>query len=155
MTKNGKPTTPRRDEAEQNPVNKKGGMPRFEPTDEQRKAVETMAGHGIPHVDIARVVINPRTGRGIDPTTLRSAFRHELDVGHVKANSAVAESLYQQAIKGNVTAAIWWTKARMGWKETTVQHFQDADGNPIGPTINFYGRPEHPSAPETVDGTRH
>jgi hypothetical protein len=72
--------------------------------------------------------------------TLRSAFRHELDVGHVKANSAVAESLYQQAIKGNVTAAIWWTKARTGWKETTVQHFQDADGNPIGPTLNLSPR---------------
>jgi hypothetical protein len=51
MTKNGKPTTPRPDETQQNPVNKKGGMPRFEPTEEQRKAVETMAGHGIPHAD--------------------------------------------------------------------------------------------------------
>jgi hypothetical protein len=51
-----------------------------------------------------------------------------------------------------VTAAIWWTKARMGWKETTVQHFQDADGNPIGPTINFYGRPEmHPKQWTALD----
>src|SRR4051794_7273366 len=45
-------------------------------------ALGLMAGHGIPHVDIARVIMSSRTGRGIDPTTLRSAFRHELDVGH-------------------------------------------------------------------------
>jgi hypothetical protein len=155
MTKNGKPTAPRPVEAEQNPVNKKGGMPRFEPTDEQRKAVETMAGHGIPHVDIARVIISPRTNRGIDPTTLRAAFRHELDVGHVKANNAVVQSLYDQALKGNVTAAIWWTKARMGWKETVQQQFLDENGNPVGPSLNLYGRPEQPPASETVDGTRH
>jgi hypothetical protein len=92
---------------------------------------------------------------GHRPHDARAAFRHELDVGHVIANSAVAQSLYQQAINGNVTAAIWWTKARMGWKETTVQQFQDADGNPIGPTLNLFGHPEHPPAPETVDGTRH
>jgi hypothetical protein len=30
----------------------------------------------------------------------------------------VSCGLYQQAVGGNVTAQIWWTKARMGWKET-------------------------------------
>ena len=150
--KTSKASTPRPGE---NPVHKKAGMPRFEPTPEQRKTVETMAGHGIPHVDIARVIISPRTGRDIDATTLRAAFRHELDVGHVKANSAVAQSLYQQAINGNVTAAIWWTKARMGWKETVQQQFWDQDGNPIGPSLNLFGRPEQPPASETVDSTRH
>ena len=73
--KTSKASTPQPDE-KQNPVHKKAGMPRFEPTPEQRKTVETMAGHGIPHVDIARVIISPRTGRGIDATTLRAAFGH-------------------------------------------------------------------------------
>ena len=37
------------------------------------------------------------------------------------ANYQVAKSLYEQAVGGNVTAAIWWTKARMGWSETVIQ----------------------------------
>jgi hypothetical protein len=55
-----------------------------------------------------------------------------------------------------VTAQKWWTKARLGWKETVQQKFLDQDGNPVGPTLNVYhGRPEPLPAPETVDGTRH
>jgi hypothetical protein len=94
-----------------------GGMPKFEPTPEQRATVEAMAGYGIPHDDIAMVIISPRTSRPIDPKTLREAFRDELDAGHVKANAKVVQSLFNQATQGNVTACIWWTKARMNWKE--------------------------------------
>ena len=41
------------------------------------------------------------------------------------------ESLYQQALAGNVTAQIWWTKGRMGWKEKTVSEVTGKDGGPI------------------------
>ena len=150
-----KASTPRRDKTAENRPNKKAGMPRFEPTDEQRKSVQMMASYGIPHKEIALTVINARTERPIDDMTLRAAFRRELDIGHVLANSEVAQSLFEQAKKGNVTAAIWWTKARMGWKETVQQQFWDRDGNPIGPSLNLFGRPEQSPASETVDSTRH
>jgi hypothetical protein len=52
---------------------------------------------------------------------LRSAFRAELDRGMALADYEVANALYKQAVSGNVTAAIWWTKARMGWSETVTQ----------------------------------
>jgi hypothetical protein len=29
----------------------------------------------------------------------------------------VAETLFRQAVGGNITAAIWWSKCRMGWRE--------------------------------------
>ena len=51
----------------------------------------------------------------------RKAFRVELDRGMAVANYQVAKSIYEQAVGGNVTAAIWWTKARMGWSETSFQ----------------------------------
>ena len=38
------------------------------------------------------------------------------------ANAKVAQSLFNQAINGNTSAAIWWTKSRMGWKETRDQN---------------------------------
>ena len=86
-------------------------MRRYEPTDEQRRTVKTMAGFGVPHEDIA-------TFLGIDPKTLRKHFRAELDRGTVEANAKVAQSLFQMATQGkNVAAAIFWMKARAGWRE--------------------------------------
>jgi hypothetical protein len=79
--------------------------------------VEELAGFGIPKDDIASTIINPRSGRPIDANTLRLAFREELRVGSVKANARVAGALFKAATEGNVTAQIWWTKARMGWNE--------------------------------------
>ena len=89
----------------------------FEPTKQQRDMVEALVGYGVPYVEICRLVLNPRTGRPIDTKTLMKAFRSELDVGATKANAKVAESLFKQATSGNVTAQIWWTKCRMGWRE--------------------------------------
>jgi len=59
--------------AKQNRVNKKhaGGMPKFEPTDEQRKTVERAAEFGLPQDKTCQLVVSDRTGRPIDDDTLR------------------------------------------------------------------------------------
>lgn len=93
-------------------------MRRFEPTPDQRRTVKTMAGFGIPHTDIAPFI-------GIDTKTLRKHFREELDRGMTEANAKVAQSLFQMATQGkNVAAAIFWMKARAGWREK-----QEIDAN--------------------------
>ena len=109
------------------------GRPAFRPTDEQRRQVEALVGIGIRESDIVRLIVNPQTGRAIDEKTLRHHFRKEIDTGQVKANAAVAQSLLKLATSGNVTAAIFWAKTRMGWKETNVTE--------IDLTVNrtFYG----------------
>jgi hypothetical protein len=107
------------------------------PTKEQRDNVEALTGYGIPHEEICRLVINPRTGRPIDDKTLRRHFRCELETGYVKANAKVAQSLYHQATGGGdwtkaiPSCAIWWSKTRMGWKETSVNEHTGKDGGPI------------------------
>lgn len=102
------------------------GRPKFQPTDEQRRMVESMAGYGLLHEDIALCV-----GDGIDPKTLRKHFRHELDTAPIKANAKVAEVMFREALNGNITAAIWWTKARMKWKETKATELGGTDGKPL------------------------
>jgi hypothetical protein len=83
----------------------------FEPTEEQRRTVRAMAGLGIPQPDIATLL-------EIDPKTLRLRFRTELDRGAVEATAKVAQSLFRMATQGgNVAAAIFWMKARAGWRE--------------------------------------
>lgn len=98
---------------------KRPGQTPFVPTKDQRTTVEMMAGFGLCHRDICLVVINPNTARPVSEKTLRKKFNHELDVGSIKANAAVVTSLYKNATKGDTTAQIWWTKCRMGWKDTS------------------------------------
>ena len=81
------------------------------PDQSTRKHVDVMAGYGVPEEAIARAL-------AIDPKTLRKYYRDELDTAHVRANTAVAQSLFRKAT-GNgpqsVTAAIFWLKCRAGW----------------------------------------
>jgi hypothetical protein len=86
----------------------------YKPTDDQRRAVLTMTGFGLKQEEIA-------TSLEIDRKTLTKHFRRELDTGMIEANVRVAKALYQNAVQhNNVAAQIWWTKTRMGWKDTSV-----------------------------------
>ena len=86
------------------------GIP-FEPSEEQRRTVRAMSGYGVPHDSIATIL-------DIDPKTLRKHFRRELDRGSAEATAQVGQSLFRMATEGrNVAAAIFWMKARAGWRE--------------------------------------
>src|SRR5580692_1020931 len=83
----------------------------FEPIEDQRRTVRAMAGFGVPQEEIA-------TFLEIDAKTLRKHFRLELDRGAIEANVKVAQTLFTMAtVDKNVTAAIFWMKARAGWRE--------------------------------------
>jgi len=107
------------------------GRRAYQPDETSRRQVEAMAGYGVPEADIARVL-------AIDPKTLRKHYRAQLDMAHVKANSAVAQSLFRKATGDgpqSVTAAIFWAKTRMGWKETVVNEHGGIEGNPVPITV--------------------
>lgn len=96
----------------------------------QRKMVEAMAAYGIPQRDIAGVI-------GCARVTLRAHCAEELDLGSTKATVKVAEFLFQKATgqKGHeqaaVTAAIFWMKARAGWKDRHDVVHQNPDGTAL------------------------
>jgi hypothetical protein len=90
------------------------------PDETSRRQVEAMAGYGVREADIATVL-------EVDEKTLRKHYRSELDKGHIKATTKVAENLYRKATgegREAVTAAIFWLKTRAGWKETLVQEMR-------------------------------
>jgi hypothetical protein len=90
-----------------------GGRPPYVPTEEQRKMVEAMTSFGVTQIEVCTVL-------GIDKKTLNKYYREELDRAHIKANAKVAANLFRQATKDDfrsTTAAIFWAKTRMGWKE--------------------------------------
>lgn len=87
------------------------GHPTKEVTQQMRTQVQSMTGYGIPQLDIARLM-------QMDVKTLRKHFREELDTGMTRANMLMAEALWKNGVRhNNVQAQIWWTKARMGWKD--------------------------------------
>lgn len=98
----------------------KRGMTPFRPTDEQRKQVELMVGLGLTYREISLLTINPRTGSGISVNTLQKHFPEELARGAPLANAQVARALFKKATSDShpqaATCAIWWSKARMGWR---------------------------------------
>jgi hypothetical protein len=87
------------------------GRKSFEPTEQQRRNVETLAGYGLKQDAIARML-------QVDPKTLRKHFRHELDGGADKANAQVAGTLFRMAVSGDcVAATIFWLKTHLNWRE--------------------------------------
>jgi hypothetical protein len=102
------------------------GRPAFEPTDAERKKVEAFSGYGLPIDQIAVLVRD-----GIAVETLTKHFERELVSGKAKANSQVGQTLFQKAMAGDTTAAIWWSKTQMRWKEVQAHEITGKDGAPI------------------------
>jgi hypothetical protein len=90
------------------------GHPPLSFTDHDRKQVEALAGYGVPAGEIASLVCG-----GISKDTLYKYFLPDLTRGRASANAEVGKLYYNKVLEGKDTAAlIWWTKSRMGWKET-------------------------------------
>jgi len=96
-----------------------------QPTNESRQLVRTLSGFGIPQEQICLLV-----GGGISKPTLHKHYRDDIDIGLAEANSKVVGALFQNAINGNVSAQIFWAKARMGWSEKPK-----TEGNDHGPVV--------------------
>ena len=99
-----------------------------QPTDASRKQIEALASFGVPRSEIAKVA-------GICLNTLIRHYGDTLDIAATKANSLVAQSLFNRAVKGDgaaaTSAAIFWLKARAGWREKDVHEITGPSGGPI------------------------
>ena len=109
---------------------------KHEPTDKTRSEVSALASFGVPQEDIAAYI-------GISKPTLAKHYADELSFSSIKANAQVGKYLFSlasgQAIKNGAThgdcrtAAIFWSKTRMGWRETShIDH--TTNGKDIMPT---------------------
>jgi hypothetical protein len=125
---------PRKKIASASPQSKSGT---YKVTPENRRVVFEMARIGVVHDRIARAV-------GCSPTTLRKYFPEELERAADEANTAVCNFLFEAATGGgkakdgrgsmqaSVTAAIFWTKARLKWSDqSSVKISGDEAGAPI------------------------
>lgn len=86
------------------------GRKAWKPSSEDLKMVELMCIAGVTHQQISEVM-------KVDFKTLKKNCSEILAIAKPKANSKIAGALFNNAMKGNVTAQIFWLKTRAGWKE--------------------------------------
>ena len=80
--------------------------PSFQPTEEQKRLVKSMAALGTRHEDIATIL-------EVTAKTLRKHFRQELTRGAIEANAKVGQTLFSMATSGrNIAATIYWERTR-------------------------------------------
>ena len=120
------------------------GQPKFEPTPDQRSQVKLMKAMGIPEDRICKTITNPRTRTPVAPMTLARAFAAELESGATEFHTLVGNFILcailgkkpalGEAIKSEqvrMTAAIFFAKTKMGWKETVVNEQANKDDKPF------------------------
>lgn len=87
--------------------------PFWQPSKDDLKKIGLMSIAGITHDQIASVM-------EVTKKTLykNKEVRKILDDSLTQANSRVAGVLYNAALKGNMTAVIFWLKTRARWKDS-------------------------------------
>ena len=116
------------------------GQPKFEPTQDQRNQVKLMKAVGLPEDRICKTITNPRTGKPVAPMTLARAFAAELESGATEFHAMVGNFILcailgkkpalGDAIKSEqvrMTAAIFYAKTKMGWKEVVNEQANKDD----------------------------
>jgi hypothetical protein len=94
----------------------KGGRPRIELTDEQKKEVKTLAAVLTTEQIADYFGIGRRTFYDIMERDEEVSAQYKK--GKAQAIGAVAQNLIQQARDGNASAAMFFLKTQAGWKET-------------------------------------
>lgn len=126
------------------------GAPPYVSDDKTRGLVRTAAGYGLPQKMIAVLA-------GISVPTLEKYYGQELKDGEATATFEVAKTLYTRATTGkDLGAAIFWLKARAGWREKHV--LDDPETRKTladlvlmsGLSMTAPPQPEDPAQPETL-----
>lgn len=97
--------------------------PKFELTDEHLEQIAKMAGVGLGQEQIAYVL-----GISHDTLTRRKkdteAVLRAIKRGQANAEQKVAKAVFDKALNGDMTAAIWWEKTRAGRSERVIQQHE-------------------------------
>ena len=111
--------------ARPSPKKRRTGRPRsWEPTNKQRHFIAVAAAAGLNHNEIAGAV-------GITRHVLERRCGKELEDGPATMNGRVAHKLFQKCMKGDTVSLLFWSKTRLGWRETNRTEHTGADGGPI------------------------
>jgi hypothetical protein len=87
-------------------------------------AVTLLASVGTRHEVIGQKI-------GVSPKTLRKYFAVEIAQATADVTALIGKTLVGMALSGNLTACIFYLKARAGWREVNTTEVTGAAGGPI------------------------
>jgi hypothetical protein len=126
---------------------------KWEPTNEQVRQIEIMAGLGMKDSQIAMVL-------DVRLAALRASCADLIAKAPLGMDLKVGANLFRMATgdvkhKNTALAAVWWTKARMGWKDTSRVESTGADGGPVQSQVQILlpdnGRNDTPIIDATIE----
>ena len=96
---------------QQDKLPKATGRPEHHPDEIKQRVVVALKMDGVPEAQIAEIL-------HIDVKTLKKHYGPELEHSRAFCHAAVAGTLYHKATAGgDTTAAIFYAKTQLGWKE--------------------------------------
>lgn len=127
---------------------RKRGRPKLRVTDGMREAVCTMRMRGLDVDTVAKLVINPDSGKPIGKSTLYKYFRAEMELGkHYIGNRAAAE-LFRRAMDQtapqSTACLIFLLKTQFGFAErgSSVDATPEETARRISEAMGFARRPD-------------
>lgn len=105
------------------------GAPSHVPTAHSLKQARYCGMIGLSHADIRRILC-------ISQAVYEDSYREAVEDGRSQGKLHVAKEMFRKATKQsdampNVTAGIFWLKARADWKEAEALEISGPDGGPI------------------------
>ena len=125
------------------PARVKGTKTAIEPTEEQRLSVRRMAAFGITESNMA-IFLNLTLG------AFKKAFAEDVKLGTDWLVKELGESLFEQAVRGNIPAASFLLRTRARWFDSPTAPLPssgDTSVNVSGPTVLWIDNGRGPVPP--------
>jgi hypothetical protein len=137
---------------DKNGNNHGGGRHQFVPSEQQRIFVASMAGFRMSWDEIAKVVIDERTGKSIARATLARKFKDELAQGKPKLKSLIQTKYLQRLNAGDWNAISFGMRHIAGYLEAIDPRYmlpsrRNEPPEPLDMTPD-YSKPALPPPPE-------
>jgi hypothetical protein len=130
-------------------------MVKFTPSPQQCEDVATLASVGTPLDEIAKSIINPRTGRGVSPKVIRRLFKKQL-AEDIEFKKLIVEKFTKEVGAGNWRAIQYGMDHIVGFANGTATASAAPNKGPdaitAGITVKFVSSPAH-NEPPVLDVT--
>jgi hypothetical protein len=97
---------------------------RHKRTKENADLIKSFVRYGVRHEYICSHL-------GITKPTLYKYYKKEIAEATIYAHTKVGKSIFDRAIAGDMTAAIFYAKTQMGWKERVVNEIVGNQDEPL------------------------
>ena len=102
-------------------MGKRGPAPIL-PTQEELEQIRICSACGLTQEEIGKVI-----GKSVDWLKKHDEAARAIEEGRAVVKAKIGGSIIREAMKGNMTAAIFYAKTQMGWKERSVMEHEHYD----------------------------